>query len=395
MNEAPAAAPIAAPPGLPAFPVRGMLLLVWGAWFLAGVMWLAAVLKWNLCGTQGCQSGEWPTYAWLFRGRVPLAALGFGAYAVLLGQLWAVHRQPGEAMHRLFFGATLYAVAGAELYLVWLQAVPLGNFCWACSLVALLGLSAAGLAWVRREAVRAGTLAALVCLPAGFAGMHGFFAWARTEAGEAGRELAAGPVDGSRSTVDVPAGPPAVDYSKVTGLAPAWHSIGKADAPLLVEIFYDYKCPMCRMIELEDLPKLRRDYVDPGKLRVVFRHSFIPDKPEGQDASAVCDAASYQGKFLEAHHRVYERQGDWHDGPGILDQLRDVLDLKRLVEDMQANYAAINQHIRNDIEYSHRVFPKGYLVPSLLFRRGDDRRVVAGRPDFSVIRKTVEEMLSK
>ncbi|HKL30650.1 MAG TPA: thioredoxin domain-containing protein [Natrialbaceae archaeon] len=46
--------------------------------------------------------------------------------------------------------------------------------------------------------------------------------------------------------------------------------MGSLDAPLRLFYWSDYQCPYCKQFEEGTLPKLARDYVDPGKLAVAF-----------------------------------------------------------------------------------------------------------------------------
>jgi protein-disulfide isomerase len=47
--------------------------------------------------------------------------------------------------------------------------------------------------------------------------------------------------------------------------------IGVATAPVTVHEFYSLTCPHCARFALDVLPQIKKELVDPGKLRVVFR----------------------------------------------------------------------------------------------------------------------------
>ena len=47
-------------------------------------------------------------------------------------------------------------------------------------------------------------------------------------------------------------------------------AIGAADAPVTMVVFEDFRCPGCQSFELNVMPGLRRDYVDDGRVRVVY-----------------------------------------------------------------------------------------------------------------------------
>lgn len=46
--------------------------------------------------------------------------------------------------------------------------------------------------------------------------------------------------------------------------------IGRADAPVTIAAWGDFRCSFCKKFELETMPLLVKDYVDTGKVKVVF-----------------------------------------------------------------------------------------------------------------------------
>src|SRR5258708_4777286 len=47
--------------------------------------------------------------------------------------------------------------------------------------------------------------------------------------------------------------------------------LGKPDAPVTVVEYASMTCPHCAAFALENLPKLKSEYIDTGKVRLVFR----------------------------------------------------------------------------------------------------------------------------
>lgn len=62
----------------------------------------------------------------------------------------------------------------------------------------------------------------------------------------------------------------AVDRERAT----ATPTMGDADAPVTVAVFVDFACPHCREFDRNVVPKLRTNYVEPGK--VVLEHHDFP-----------------------------------------------------------------------------------------------------------------------
>src|SRR3989344_3969096 len=55
--------------------------------------------------------------------------------------------------------------------------------------------------------------------------------------------------------------------------------IGQANAPVTIAAWGDFKCSFCRNFETQTLPLLTKDYVDTGKVKVVFMDfAFLGEK---------------------------------------------------------------------------------------------------------------------
>jgi len=46
--------------------------------------------------------------------------------------------------------------------------------------------------------------------------------------------------------------------------------LGDPAAPVTMVVFEDFRCPGCQSFELNVMPDIRRDYVDPGRVRVAY-----------------------------------------------------------------------------------------------------------------------------
>jgi len=82
--------------------------------------------------------------------------------------------------------------------------------------------------------------------------------------------------------------------------------MGAKTAPVVVMEFSDFHCPFCRRHATTVLPRLKRDYVDTGKVLYVFRHFPLDSHPDAPAAGAAAACAGRQGKFWEMHDRFFE-----------------------------------------------------------------------------------------
>lgn len=86
--------------------------------------------------------------------------------------------------------------------------------------------------------------------------------------------------------------------------------LGSASAPVTIVEFSDFHCPYCRVHFLRAFPELRRDYIDPGKVRYV--HRDFPMGAEGRRRHPAAEAArcaAEQGLFWEMHRELFGSRG--------------------------------------------------------------------------------------
>src|SRR4051794_2693320 len=73
--------------------------------------------------------------------------------------------------------------------------------------------------------------------------------------------------------------------------------LGKAAAPVTIDLYSDFQCPICRRAE-QTMRQIAPAYIDTGKVKVVY-HNFAFIGPESEWAAQAAECASEQGKFWE------------------------------------------------------------------------------------------------
>ncbi|MDP3997943.1 MAG: thioredoxin domain-containing protein [Candidatus Andersenbacteria bacterium] len=82
--------------------------------------------------------------------------------------------------------------------------------------------------------------------------------------------------------------------------------IGDTDAPVTLVMFADFECLYCREWFAKDLPWLEREYLDTGKVKLVYKSFPLSDvHPWAQTASLTAYCAAQQGEFLSYARGVY------------------------------------------------------------------------------------------
>jgi protein-disulfide isomerase len=83
---------------------------------------------------------------------------------------------------------------------------------------------------------------------------------------------------------------------------------GSGTAKVALIEFSDYQCPFCSRYTKDALPQIRRDYVDTGKIKYVFRDMPLGFHKQAFKAAEAAHCAGAQGKFWEMHDTLFDNQ---------------------------------------------------------------------------------------
>ena len=88
--------------------------------------------------------------------------------------------------------------------------------------------------------------------------------------------------------------------------------IGSPDAPITIIEFSDFQCPFCARFHVQTLPLLLDEYIDQGKVKLVFRDFPIQSiHPNALPAAVAAECANEQGQFKAMHDMLFDNQGQW------------------------------------------------------------------------------------
>lgn len=87
---------------------------------------------------------------------------------------------------------------------------------------------------------------------------------------------------------------------------------GDPNAPITIIEFSDFQCPFCARFHVQTLPSLLEEYIDVGKVNLVYRDFPIQSiHPNAMPAAVAAECANEQGKYLEYHDTLFEKQNSW------------------------------------------------------------------------------------
>ncbi|WP_119300320.1 DsbA family protein [Dongia deserti] len=96
--------------------------------------------------------------------------------------------------------------------------------------------------------------------------------------------------------------------------------LGNADAPVTIVEYFSLGCPHCKNFHENILPKLKADYIDTGKVRLVFRDFPLDGVSYGAALLTRCvnDLA-----YFPMVDTLFQEQDKWHVQGGI-EQIRTI-----------------------------------------------------------------------
>ncbi|QGV79770.1 DsbA family protein [Streptomyces ficellus] len=131
-------------------------------------------------------------------------------------------------------------------------------------------------------------------------------------------------------------------------------AVGRADAPVVMIEYADFKCGYCGKFARETEPALIEKYVGEGTLRIEWRNFPIFGE-ESERAARAAWAAGRQGRFWQFHKAAYaegaKEQGFGEDRVLALAREAGVADLDRFGRDLDSE--AAKQAVGKDQEQAY------------------------------------------
>ncbi|MDZ7713038.1 MAG: DsbA family protein [Rhodovibrio sp.] len=99
------------------------------------------------------------------------------------------------------------------------------------------------------------------------------------------------------------------------------HVLGDPDAPVAIVEYTSLTCPHCADFHTGILPKLRREWIEPGKAKLVYRHFPLDTLSL---AAALLANCFDDDRFFEVVGTLFARQADWARAEQPVQVLREI-----------------------------------------------------------------------
>jgi protein-disulfide isomerase len=165
-------------------------------------------------------------------------------------------------------------------------------------------------------------------------------------------------------------------------------TMGKTDAPVTIIEFSSLGCPHCARFHKDTLPQIKKDYIDTGKVRLIFQ-----DFPLGTPALAASMIARCSGpkKFFGFIEILFRSQAQWSNSKNPMQALSQVARFGGMSEaDVQAclKYQPLLEHIRQGALVGQEKY-KVNSTPSFVI----GGEIISGAHPFEVFQKAIEKAL--
>ena len=148
---------------------------------------------------------------------------------------------------------------------------------------------------------------------------------------------------GTQPTAPAPQGP-GDDGKPVTVSVDDDPVLGDKNAKVTLIDFSDYECPFCKRHFDQVYPQLKKDYIDTGKVKMVFRDlplSFHANAPKEAEAAECARRQGGDGIYYRYHDQIFTKTTS--NGTGLaLDQLPVI------AKDLGLNVAKFQQCLDSD-----------------------------------------------
>lgn len=168
--------------------------------------------------------------------------------------------------------------------------------------------------------------------------------------------------------------------------------LGSDKAEVVIIEFSDFQCPFCRSFVEDTLPQLKKNYIDTGKAKLVYRDFPLSFHPGAEPAAQGAECAEDQGKFWEFHDIVFSEQAK--QGTGTINF--GVKEVKQWADKVGLNAAEFNscldlgkykEEVAKDADDGNKAGVSG--TPTFFI---NGNRIIGAQP-YSVFKSVIDKEL--
>lgn len=173
-------------------------------------------------------------------------------------------------------------------------------------------------------------------------------------------------------------------------------AFGSKSAPLTMEIFSDFQCPACRQFFLNNNRQLLDNYVNTGKVYLIYRDFPLPAHAYSSVAARYARAATQIGKFEQVEQALYQNQDKWSQNGDVDGTVASVLtpaEMNKVRSLVKNGSSLLDSAIEKD-----KALGRQYAVsqtPSTYIHFKGQTYPVTGVVSFDVLRSFLDQLLAQ
>jgi protein-disulfide isomerase len=174
--------------------------------------------------------------------------------------------------------------------------------------------------------------------------------------------------------------------------------VGSDSAPVVIVEFSDFQCPFCRKFYTDSYQNLKQEYIDTGKVQLVYRDFPLSFHPSAQKSAEAAECAADQNKGWEMHDKMYTEEAKL--GSGTVQYSVD--DMKRWASEIGLNTETFNDcldsgkyasEVQKDEADGAAAGVSG--TPSFIIGRRDGSGIspISGAQPYNVFKTAIDQLL--
>ncbi len=169
-------------------------------------------------------------------------------------------------------------------------------------------------------------------------------------------------------------------------------SVGPITASVTVEVYSDFQCPHCKVLEEQTISRVREEYADKGKIRLVHHDFPLSIHAYARQAALLAAAADKVGKFQQVSDALFRQQDAWAASGNVEQVVDSVLtpaEAKRVHE--LAKDPATAALVDRDLELGRRLNITS--TPTTIITKNMQSNRVVGSVSYAIFKRYLDQLL--
>ena len=170
--------------------------------------------------------------------------------------------------------------------------------------------------------------------------------------------------------------------------------LGSSKAPLTLYEFSSFGCSHCSDFHLNTLPKLEKDYIEQGKLKVIFVN--FPLERKSMQGALIAKCISSSASYYEFIKTAFKNQREWFFSSDSAKIFADYAALNGLSKDKARECLNNDVNAQDIIEIRQQAMDKLKIngTPSFLLVSPKNREVIYGVPSYASLQNLLDKRLT-